>query len=334
MTKKITYYQLREMLADPAVSEESLKPYLTTERMNGSDVDNPINGMGPILLPSKLVDSSVNQSPSTQANLGMGLLNAIYRSRRRKRFESEMMSDSRKPILLAEGDSWFEYPIWLDDTIDNLSKHYSIFCLSAAGDELQGMIAEAEYKDYLEELINQRGLKVEGILLSGGGNDIVGKTFYHMLHDYEPGAIVDDLVNKAAFKKKFNEIHRYYTQVIEFISETYPDIPVFIHSYDHANPLPDQGYSLPPLDGWLGKWLRKRGILDQSLQRGVVRQLIDGFCDHQQKLASEFPSVTFIDCRGLVGDQWHDELHPNNKGFEIVANKFHSELVKAGVGGV
>jgi len=41
--------------------------------------------------------------------------------------------------FVAEGDSWFHYPILLRDTLDWLSDDYAIFDLAAAGDTLENM---------------------------------------------------------------------------------------------------------------------------------------------------------------------------------------------------
>ena len=41
--------------------------------------------------------------------------------------------------FVAEGDSWFHYPIVLRDTLDWLSDDYAIFDLAAAGDTLENM---------------------------------------------------------------------------------------------------------------------------------------------------------------------------------------------------
>ena len=334
MTQRITLEELTRMLADPDVQDDELKQYLTTERLDADNqsVSEPAKGLGPVLMPNHLVDVQDSGGQGTQANIGMGFLNDMYRERRRKRFERDLVENPAKPILLAEGDSWFEYPVWLKDTIDYLSKHYTIFCLSAAGDELQGMIADAEYRRYLKELVIDRGLDVEGILLSGGGNDIVGKTLYGMLRNYSPQATVDDLINQTAFNRKFADIRGYYNDAIEFINEKYPGIPIFIHSYDYGKPLPEQGFNIPPLDGWLGEWLRERDILDNNpLQQQVVNRLIDSFCESQQLIA-QADSVTFIDCRNVVGNQWFDELHPNDDGFKQVAEKFHAALKAARIG--
>jgi len=332
MAKKINLEDLIQMLENPNIDDHDLKPYLKTENSTEYGQSGAGKNMYPVLIPNEYVEGELVEGQGTQAKLGLGFLNTIYRKRRLNRFRSEVANNVGKPILLAEGDSWFEYPVWLTDIIDYLSDNYSIYCLSAAGDELQGMVAEPEYKKHLDKLINKQGLEVQGILLSGGGNDIVGETLYDMLHNNRSDSATESLINKAAFKRKFQDIHGYYTEAIEFISETYPEIPIFIHGYDHANPLPDQGFSIPPRDGWLGKWMRKRGIHDENTQQEIVRILIDDFCSSQNQLATSHDMVTFIDCRGLVGDQWFDELHPNDKGFDIVARKFHSTLLEAGIG--
>ena len=44
------------------------------------------------------------------------------RLRRRWAFEAKISEGYAGPIIVSEGDSWFQFPILLDDTIDNLSR--------------------------------------------------------------------------------------------------------------------------------------------------------------------------------------------------------------------
>lgn len=326
--RKISYQELLEMLADEDTKAEDLKPYLEAEL-------HPDTGLAPVLVPNpELVTGTEADEARTEGALILKALNGAYKQRRRKSFFRRLRQGSTAPILLAEGDSWFEFPIWLEDTIDHLNKDHLIFCLSEAGDELKGMVAEAEYVDVLENLVGKLDLNIRAVLLSGGGNDIVGKPLHDFLRNYQPGAAAGDLIVKTKFRQRLEEIIENYKTVIGFINRTYPDTPIFIHSYDHAVPLPAQGLKIPPKDGWLGKWFRKRGFPNGSVQAEVVKELIDRFhgaLETEIAGAADLRNVHLVDCRGIVGDDWNDELHPTDEGFARVADKFRKAFETAGV---
>jgi len=336
--EKIDFEELKRRLKDPDYDEKLLSAYL-------KGIRNPENGMAPTLLPNEDTVAGTGTGEThdlddvrVRAKLGMGFLNSFYKVRRRRKFMADIKNEVGKPILLAEGDSWFEYPIWLEDTIDHLTNDHSIYCVSGAGDELADMVnaSDPEYEDALNFILEDQKLKLSGILLSGGGNDIVGETFYGFLEDFDATKSAEAHINARSFDEKFKEISENYKKIIRDIRETWgSETPIFIHGYDHANPLPDQGLKVPPLDGWLGEWMRKRGIHEEPLQREIVKLMIDRLYD-ELKLISEdpsFPNVWLVDNRGLVGDDWNDELHPTDEGYSRVADKFREVMRAAGVYG-
>ncbi|HEY9005443.1 MAG TPA: hypothetical protein VIM75_04870 [Ohtaekwangia sp.] len=75
-----------------------------------------------------------------------------------------------KKIVLAEGDSWFNYPILLTDIIDRIAmeSNYALYSLAAGGDWFLNMLTG---RQYVEELSL---LHPDVFLISGGGNDLVG----------------------------------------------------------------------------------------------------------------------------------------------------------------
>ena len=76
--------------------------------------------------------------------------------------------------IVSEGDSWFQYPFLLDDVIDQLFDQFAIFSLDAAGDLLQDM----KKQDELSGAITAEQPQV--VLLSGGGNDLLGDGRLHI----------------------------------------------------------------------------------------------------------------------------------------------------------
>lgn len=121
-----------------------------------------------------------------------------------KNFKSQQVSISKKRlksktypkelIIVAEGDSWFDYPL-KKDIIDYLiEKGYGIKKFSKAGDSLENMVYGSEYKKEgdrvthlgpisLQKTLNAiKKYKPNFVLFSGGGNDIVGSEISNYLN--------------------------------------------------------------------------------------------------------------------------------------------------------
>lgn len=103
-------------------------------------------------------------------------LNDVKNSQRNKAFFSKIKKNFRnqqhpeRKIILAEGDSWFNYPVILTDIIDRvcMENDFAVYSLAAGGDWLLNMLSA---RQYVEELSL---LHPDIFLISGGGNDLVG----------------------------------------------------------------------------------------------------------------------------------------------------------------
>jgi lysophospholipase L1-like esterase len=88
-------------------------------------------------------------------------------------------------VLIAEGDSWFDYP--LNDVLRILEDHYAYEVESVAhkGDRVEemayGLGQLEELTRRLEKLLRQHVIP-RAILLSGGGNDVAGEEFGMLLN--------------------------------------------------------------------------------------------------------------------------------------------------------
>ncbi|HSU26972.1 MAG TPA: hypothetical protein VLJ68_01215 [Chitinophagaceae bacterium] len=102
----------------------------------------------------------------------------IKNAKRNKHFTGKIMSGFRdaskkeRKIILAEGDSWFNYPVILTDIIDwvSMEKNFAVYSLASGGDWLLNMLTA---RHYVEELSL---LHPDVFLISGGGNDLVGSS--------------------------------------------------------------------------------------------------------------------------------------------------------------
>ena len=103
-------------------------------------------------------------------------LNAIKNAQRNQVFSKKIragfrdLNDKSHIMVLAEGDSWFNYPIILTDIIDriNMDKDLAVYSIASGGDWLLNMLTGREY---VEELSISHP---DWFLISGGGNDLVG----------------------------------------------------------------------------------------------------------------------------------------------------------------
>ena len=314
----ITLSELTARLADPDYPEESLKPYLIVAR-------SP-RGFGPVLLPSHNVVDRIGDPLRARADLGLGFLNGAARARRRRRFERRLRAGDPAPVLIAEGDSWFQFPVWVEDVVDHLSANFNVCCLSAAGDELHNMaILKPEYADWVARLTND-GRQLRALLVSGGGNDLVGEQLSGMLRRFTPGLPAAGYIDTEGFRARMARLESGYRTIFATVRRRWPNLPILVHGYDYGRPLPDQGFQVPPRDGWTGSPMRANGIADSALQLAIVRALIDRFNDMLSSLAEQFPAISYVDLRGVVGDDWRDELHATDSGFGRVAARFRAAL--------
>lgn len=256
---------------------------------------------------------------SQESDAAVNWANEISRARRRIAYNRKTKNNFSGLRIVSEGDSWFQYPLILEDVIDALSEDddKAILSLGAAGDLVSRIADSAEYLNALEA----EGSEI--FLLSAGGNDLLGAgALAQVLNDFERGSEAEDLVNREALQNRVDTIIGDYRRVIDQVAETFPNVQIFGHGYDLPYPFPD--------GKWLGVPLKERGI-PRNLGRRTLSIIVDAFNDRLHELETEIAAYTHIDLRGIVDrgrSSWYDELHPKNKGFERAADAFRAELEK------
>lgn len=246
----------------------------------------------------------------------LGLANALSRAKRRVAYQRSKWNGVRRPVIVSEGDSWFQYPVRLDDVIDVLMKKYQLLSLGAAGDLLQDMVSANEFSDAIASE------NADFFLLSASGNDFLNSTrLRSFLRDFQPGMSANDLLNLGNIKSFLDSIVSIYDRLFRDLTTRFPRLTILFHGYDYVLPRPD--------GKWLGTTLAARGIPDE-LWDGVMKLLIDDLNTSFIALAANHgPRVVHVDCRGVVGktkQSWFDELHPFNKGYDKVAAKFEAKI--------
>lgn len=249
-----------------------------------------------------------------------------------KQGEPVAKEESFEPLqILAEGDSWFDYPVPLfgGGIIPRLEDRLGvpILNLAKAGDEVRYMLGVEERTLLAKHLSTgcPAGGPWDVLLFSGGGNDIVDNPMALWVKDWNAAVPPADHLHQARFDSALALVRAAYEDLIALRDELSPNTHLVFHGYDFAIP-----------DGrgicYLGPWLKPTFDLRKFPTRGaameVVRVMLRQFAALLTSLAAR-PKVTFINGQGTLAPQtssWHNELHPSRSGFEKFADIFHREL--------
>lgn len=305
---KITVEELNHKLADLSVSEEDLAQYFDLDE-DRSTPTRPVLKLNPDAVQVPAATDAAGRARSAQL---LNSANWISKLRREARYESMVNSGTYTgPLIAAEGDSWFQYPILLKDVIDCVFEHYAVFCRSEAGDTLDNMVKEKEYLDALE----RTGGRL--LLLSGGGNDLVaGGELARHLRDFDPSLTPSQYL-LPSFNGVLDAAIANIELIVRDVGRAFSGAAVICHGYD---------YVIPANGKWLGKPMKSRSITDKKLQKDIADIMVDQLNIRLHTLANQSPRLCYVDCRGVVGDRWHDELHPTNAGYADVATRIEAEI--------
>lgn len=240
-------------------------------------------------------------------------------------------------IMLAHGDSWFDYP--LDGNGLSLGDTDIIAQLRTMGDVNPLILNIAHYGDAsttelsltkqqrMIDVLNDpdnwgESHKPDAILFSGGGNDIAGEQFCIYLDYASEGGRG---LNQTRFNEALAAVEASYRDLFAFRRKYAPDVPIFGHCYDFGIPNGTHPLCAGP---WLKPSFEFAGYRDLRQNRQIVRDVLTQFKARLQALANDPKNQFFlIDTQQTLADEdWANELHPGSKGFRKLAEKFVAGL--------
>lgn len=232
--------------------------------------------------------------------------------------------------VIAEGDSWFDYPRILGTgggVVSHLSSLAKVNILNMAhyGDEVRTMMG-LEQRVRLEQLLGARDLGTFDVLLfSGGGNDIVGDHMVLWTRAFQPGMSPADAIDTQRFRDVMAIVEMGYRDLIAVRDALSPQTHIVTHSYDFPIPSTRGVCGVGP---WLKPALDFRGWTATQDQALIVRSMLEQFDRLMQALAASAPRVTHVSTQGLLdaATEWHNEIHPNRSGFAKVARAINNAL--------
>ena len=257
-----------------------------------------------------------------------GAVGDAFVQRRQEQYRRRIAAGDTSLRFVAEGDSWFHYPIVLRDTLDWLSDDYAIFDLAAAGDTLENM--KRGMLNIIDVIQREDS---QGFLLSGGGNDLLdGNRLTLLLRPYTPdhsgGPLYQtpqDYIIMHRLDAYLSEIIADYRYFFDVLTGKFADLKIFCHGYD---------WMLPRFGGiYLWPVMEEREI-QEPLRAPIIKIMVDQFNSRLQQLAGDASyggRVKYVNCRGAVGNKanWFDEIHPRTPGFGRVADRFKSAISAA-----
>lgn len=248
-------------------------------------------------------------------------------------------ADTPKSIkIVAEGDSWFDYPL-SKDIIDWLAiEGYAIKNFSTHGDILENMVYGTKVdentqnkKKSLDKLIEAiEKYEPSFVLLSGGGNDVVGENMIQFLNHSFSG------YPHLRSKEFTDHINKYVKSTIRHFCERVwmsdSDIHILMDGYAYAK-ANGKAYKKVWIS-WAGPWIlpgfQQKGILNKSEHENIIKQMVDIFNDMLHTISDEFDNFHYIDLRPFFpnDNQWDNEIHLTNEGYKIAANIYHHNMMK------
>ncbi|MBU6410625.1 MAG: hypothetical protein KGR98_09575, partial [Verrucomicrobia bacterium] len=184
--------------------------------------------------------------------------------------------------LLADGDSWFDYPLDENGRWGMWGKHFDVIAhlqtlsskplilnLAHYGDATTTELGYTRVKKMTDAIRNPANGPFDAILFSGGGDDVAGDQFCIWLND--AASVQNDptkALNDARFNAVLDLIKASYSDLVGFRNdELGPEIPIFVHGYDFAIPSGEGVYCFGP---WLKPSLDYCGWTDLAQATQIV----------------------------------------------------------------
>ena len=285
----------------------------------------------------------------------LGWMNKIGKRIKNRRFLKKLKKGNIGKIVVAEGDSWFEYPIFIKDIVDWMIKltDYSVYSIAAGGDWIGNILYTGHY---ITELSIYRP---DVFLISGGGNDLVGDNRLAVLirkrsevnlqpteadqtlaRHYQAKGISADIAEKIVLGRKFlnrefwgllNVFRFQYYLIFKNIrsSTKFDNMKIITQGYDYPIPSSNRNIFKNPLrlifknGHWLDTPLHIRGIRTDKEKVAILTAMLYEFNEMLINVGSKFSNVFHIDCRGLAKpESWNDELHLKSSCYKDIAKAY------------
>jgi lysophospholipase L1-like esterase len=249
-------------------------------------------------------------------------------------FAESLFRFPRRLAVISEGDSWFSYPLNRNvaDFLEMMGD-FTMLRLEKNGDEAREMLAPdgPQYRK-LRTYFRRYSSKLQLLIFSGGGNDILGRKLSGLLHQKLPAMTWRACINDRALTTRLDEIAAAYELLLAARDELAPQCQIVAHCYDYFEPdgrpaeLPFGIFKIGP---WAKPVFDRLGITAIGDSRAIIAHLVDSFHGRLAALATPARRFHLIDTRGTLAPgstNWADEIHPSGTGAQLLAEKWRPTL--------
>jgi hypothetical protein len=273
--------------------------------------------------------------------------NYMSYARSPQKFRLAVYKEPNLPRILIEGDSWTDHPL-----VSNLSWSLHLYLnnkahilnISCSGDLIYNMSTGKQFKK-LQAYLKSNALNFDLLFLSGGGNDILvnDNPKYKLSAIIKNGTGADpaNYIKESSWKIAIERVENSYRRILDMTTKISPTLNIVAHTYDYIYPR-NKGADVIVIPDVLGPWvwpvMNRKGIKDQSIQRDIIKLLLDRLKDMLTKLASEYSQLTVVNTLGTLPENpawginvpcWDDEIHPDSKGFaKLIQDRIGPEIDK------
>jgi GDSL-like lipase/acylhydrolase family protein len=248
-------------------------------------------------------------------------------------YATALAKNNHAKRCLAFGDSWFQYPPRPIDIEKQLARRFrnTLFLNEGVVGRDSG-----QWKLGLPRVQREIGaFRFDAILLSIGGNDVVGEELREFVKTPAQAQAVGatawgvippevfDHVRLELFEYALGHAIRDFREVVQYRDMYSRGTILFAHTYDYIYPNGD-AFRLGPVT--VGPWAKPAlddvGLVDPVKQRIVTNWLVDQFARLLREYASHVPNFRIVDSRGTLGSrrQWQNEIHPTKAGFTAIVD--------------
>ena len=149
-----------------------------------------------------------------------------------------------------------------------------------------------------------------------------------ILDDCSGAKTPQDCLRRGQPTRLFNTVQKALLSVVDLVQKNIPGTPVFVHSYDYANP---NGVGFLGLGQWLQYPMLQCGV-PLKLHQPLINLIIDQFWESLQRSQAQAPTLHLAREIGtLERKDWANELHPTVNGFNRVAKCWTPVLKEQGL---
>lgn len=259
-------------------------------------------------------------------------------SRKRKQWREYLAT---RPAIAYWGDSWFTTPLYRNLNWHSFSRIEGISIrLGKPGYLAEEMCTPSLTRNYADRLTAR---EFDLLCVSIGGNDALDKRLAKVFAG-QSGLLAEDAYQQVVHAGIFDRLFDNYDTLMRSMAERAPQVAVVGHTYAPLIRIGVRGKTdimnlglARPLIGNVGPWLWRpmQGVLKNKAEAKPFADLllVEGFAGVLARVRAAHPRFSFADFSNVAEAEdtsfWHDEIHPTEEGFAVLATRFNQRLKAA-----